>query len=182
SAFASLPSALRRAASPMMVSRKSAACGGSARLVANSDAPSVAMKQAWRCSHPSSWRSRKARRSPSFAKVGRWPSTRAMKRLARSAGRRASGVLAWSWCFGAILFPTAILRAADEMATLCSSTCQLHSVVIPDCSAAAGNAVYPRCPFDLDVGDGLLGGGMQVVQALAVAALHLFYQDAALHA
>src|SRR6516225_6942553 len=102
-----------------------------------------------------------------------------MKRLARSAGRRASGVLAWPWCFGAILFPTAILQAAEEMATLCSSTCQLHSVVIPDYSAAAGNAVYPRCPFDLDVGDGLLGGGMQVVQALGAAALHLFDEDTA---
>src|SRR5215510_9180470 len=46
-------------------------------------------------------------------------------------------------------------------------------------SAAAGNAVHPRCPFDLDVGDGLLGGGMQVVQALGAAALHLFDEDAA---
>src|SRR5262245_4283579 len=102
-----------------------------------------------------------------------------MKRLARSAGRRASGVLAWSWSFGAILFPTATLQAAEEMATLCSRPCQLHSVVIPDCSATAGNTVYPRCPFDLDVGDGLLGGGMQVVQALGAAALHLFDEDAA---
>src|SRR5215813_6339571 len=83
-----------------------------------------------------------------------------MKRLARSAGRRASGVLAWS----------ATLQAAEGMATLCSRSCQLHSVVISDCSAAAGNTVYPRCPFDLDVGDGLLGGGMQVVQAVGPAA------------
>src|SRR5215831_7336318 len=92
-----------------------------------------------------------------------------MKRLARSAGRRASG----------ILFPTATLHAAGEMATLCSRSSQLHSVVISDCSAAARNTVYPRCPFDLDVGDGLLGGGMQVVQALGAAALHLFDEDAA---
>ena|SRR6516165_10191926 len=50
--------------------------------------------------------------SPSSGKVGRWASTRAMKRLARSAVRRISGVLAWSWCFGAILFPDSPLRAA----------------------------------------------------------------------
>src|SRR5215472_18744942 len=46
-------------------------------------------------------------------------------------------------------------------------------------SAAAGNAVDPRRPFDRDVGDRLLGGGMQGVQALGTAALHLFDQNAA---
>src|SRR5262245_65521973 len=30
----------------------------------------------------------------------------------------ASGVLAWSWCFGAILFPTATLQAAQAGSTL----------------------------------------------------------------
>src|SRR6516165_10888838 len=66
------------------------------------------------------------------------------------------------------------------MATLCSSSCQLHFVVVSGLgSAAAGNAVHPRCPFDLDVGDGLLGGGMQGVQALGAAALYLFDEDAA---
>src|SRR5262249_56973013 len=97
-----------------------------------------------------------------------------MKRLARSAGRRASGVLAWSWSFGAILFPTATLQAAEEMATLCSRPCQLHSVVIPDCSATAGNTVFPRCPFHLVVGDWLFGGGVQGLPGLRPAALPPF--------
>src|SRR6516164_4130960 len=66
------------------------------------------------------------------------------------------------------------------MATLCSRYCHLHFVAIPKLSSAgAGNAVDPRRPFDRDVGDRLLGGGMQRVEALGTAALHLFDQNAA---
>src|SRR5262249_26833999 len=90
-----------------------------------------------------------------------------------------SDVLAWSWCFGAILFPTAILPAAERwlhyVADLSTTFCSNAGLS----SAAAGNAVDPRRPFDCHVGDRLLGGGMERVQALGTAALHLFDQNAA---
>src|SRR6516164_2102627 len=61
---------------------------------------------------------------------------------------------------------------ADFLSTTFCSNSELSS-------AAAGNAVDPRRPFDRDVGDRLLGGGMQRVEALGTAALHLFDQNAA---
>src|SRR5262249_46368651 len=68
--------------------------------------------------------------------------------------------------------------------THCSRYCQLHFVagkLVANLTSALapGNAVHPRGPLDGHVGDRLLGGRIQGVEALGTATLHLFDEDAA---
>src|SRR5262249_8010980 len=77
------------------------------------------------------------------------------------------------------LIPDSRSAGCEKMATLCSRLSTTFCSKAGLSSAAPGNTVDPRRPFDRDVGDRLLDGGMQGVQALGTPALHLFDQNAA---
>jgi len=87
--------------------RDAPACGGSPRLPANSDAPCASRFIARVDAHLPTLADDGERRA--FLDRADFLLT-----ITGLSGRWVSDVLAWSWCFGAILFPTAILQAAKD--------------------------------------------------------------------